>query len=274
MISVDLHSHTNCSDGQLAPDQLIVEAVSAGVELFSITDHDTLAAYRLISDPVPESMRLVVGIELSCVWQRKNIHVVGLNVDPDSKAMCEAENFQAQVRALRFEKIIQRLQKAGMDIDSKQLTESIPGVPGRPHVARYLVESGQLKSETQAFDRYLGNGKMGDVKEGWPELDQAIKWIMESGGTAVLAHPIKYGLTRTKLFELATDFKDAGGAAIEVVSGKQTRDQTIGITKVAERLNLLGSVGSDFHKPGQPWARLGKIESLPDNIAPVWSQFC
>jgi predicted metal-dependent phosphoesterase TrpH len=257
----------------LTPDQLLIEASQAGVELFSITDHDTLEAYRNISISVPKGMQLLVGIELSCTWRRQTIHLVGLNVAPESLSMLEAEQTQGLARAQRFEKIIERLKKAGLQIDSNQLIEAAGSCPGRPHIAKYLVETGQVKSETQAFDRYLGQGKIGDVKECWPDLAKAVAWIKNAGGVAVLAHPIKYGLTRTKLLELATDFKEAGGEAIEVISGKQIRDQTIALSDIAKKFDLLGSVGSDFHKPGQPWASLGRTEPLPRGITPVWSVF-
>ena len=273
MLSADLHSHTNCSDGQLTPDELILEASRAGVELFSITDHDTLAAYRNISIAVPEGMELLVGIELSCTWRKMTIHLVGLNVDPDSASMREAERTQGLARGQRFQKILERLAKAGLEIDAEALIQAGGDCPGRPHIAKYLVETGQIKSESKAFDRYLGQGKIGDVKECWPDLGQAVAWINDAGGAAVLAHPIKYGLTRTKLLELTADFKEAGGKAIEIVSGKQTRDQVIALSNIATKFDLLGSVGSDFHRPGQPWACLGKVASLPSDVTPVWSLF-
>lgn len=257
----------------MTPDQLILEAGQAGVELFSITDHDTLAAYRNISVAVPEGMKLLVGIELSCTWRKMTIHLVGLNVDPDSASMIEAEQMQGLARVQRFEKIMARLTKAGLNIDSEALIKAGGDCPGRPHIAKYLVETGQIKSEAKAFDRYLGQGKIGDVKECWPDLAQAITWINDAGGAAVLAHPIKYGLTRTKLLELVTDFKEAEGKAIEIISGKQTSDQITALSNIAIKFDLLGSVGSDFHKPGQPWASLGKVEPLPQSITPVWSLF-
>lgn len=273
MLLADLHSHTNCSDGQLTPDQLLIAASEAGVELFSITDHDSLQAYREISLEVPLGMELVVGIELSCIWRKLNLHLVGLNLDPDSASMIEAEREQGQARATRFETIIARLQKAGLQIDRGRLTQDAGPCPGRPHIAKYLVETGQLKSESQAFDRYLGQGKIGDVKECWPDMSQAINWIVEAGGVAVLAHPIKYGLTRSKLMELATEFKDLGGQAIEIISGQQNPQHTRLMMQVAERFELLGSTGSDFHKPGQPWASLGRASPLPTGVKPVWSLF-
>lgn len=270
---VDLHSHSNCSDGQLTPEQLLSEASKAGIELFSITDHDTLAAYRQIGTAIPEKLTLLPGIELSCTWRKMTIHLVGLNVEPESQVMADAEQAQGLARAERFEKIIHRLKKIGLSIDNDQLIANAGQCPGRPHIAKYLLETGQVNSERHAFDKYLGQGKTGDVKECWPNMDKAIRWITESGGVAVLAHPLKYGLTRTKLMELALEFRESGGKAIEVVSGQQNPNQTALLRTVATRFDLLGSVGSDFHRPDQPWARLGRVAPLPNGIAPVWSLF-
>ena len=273
LIRADLHTHTNCSDGQLTPDQLLAEAVEKGVQLFSITDHDTLAAYRQLTILPPEGMKLLVGIELSCTWRRMTIHMIGLNLDAEAASMLEAETKQGQARAQRYEKILQRLTKAGLDIDTERLITLGGSCPGRPHIARYLYETGQVKSETQAFDKYLGQGKMGDVKECWPDLSQAIDWVQQAGGVAVLAHPIKYRLTRTKLIELCTDFKEAGGEGMEIISGQQNPTQTKTLSEIAQKLELLGSVGSDFHKPGQPWAVVGKVAALSPGVTPIWTLF-
>jgi predicted metal-dependent phosphoesterase TrpH len=273
LIRADLHTHTNCSDGQLTPDQLLAEAAEKGVQLFSITDHDTLAAYRQLTILPPEGMKLLVGIELSCTWRRMTIHMIGLNLDAEAASMLEAETKQGQARAQRYEKILQRLTKAGLDIDTERLITLGGSCPGRPHIARYLYETGQVKSETQAFDKYLGQGKMGDVKECWPDLSQAIDWVQQAGGVAVLAHPIKYRLTRTKLIELCTDFKEAGGEGMEIISGQQNPTQTKTLSEIAQKLELLGSVGSDFHKPGQPWAVVGKVAALSPGVTPIWTLF-
>ncbi len=273
MPCIDLHTHTNCSDGLLSPEELLLAAREKGIELLSITDHDTLAAYRSLPRAIPEDINLLVGIELSSVWRRMNIHVVGLDVDPESEAMLMAEQLQRTARLERFDTIIQRLQKRGLEIDRDALIETSGQCPGRPHIARYLKETGQLKSESQAFERYLGQGKIGDVKEGWPELEKIVGWIKDSGGVAVLAHPLKYGLTRTKLLELVSTFKEAGGQAIEVVSGQQTAQQINSLAGIARRFELLASQGSDFHRPNQPWASLGKVASLPADLKPVWQLF-
>ena len=272
-MKADLHSHTSCSDGVLTPNELIMAAADAGVELLSITDHDTLAAYRQITTEIPSGMRLLTGIELSCTWRRMTIHVVGLKVEQDSLSIQKAEAQQAEARSERFLKILRKLEKAGLQIEIDKLVELGGACPGRPHIARYLVDTGQVKSEVQAFDRYLGQGKMGDVKECWPELSEVVQWILDAGGVAVLAHPLKYRLTRTKLIDLCSHFKDCGGRALEVVSGQQDPQQSKNIASICAKLELMASVGSDFHRPSQPWAQLGKTAALPANLTPVWTVF-
>ena len=272
MLKVDLHSHTNCSDGVLTPDQLLAEASAAGIDMFSITDHDTVAAYRSLTADIPSGLTLVPGIELSCTWRHLTIHIVGLGIDINSDFMHKVEATQGIARNNRFATILQKLEKAGLKIDAERVTAEAGNTPGRPHIARYLLETGQVKSERQAFDKYLGQGKPGDIKACWPNVEQIVQYIVELGGIAVLAHPIKYKLTRTKLIELCTEFKTAGGKAIEVISGQQTPQQMTMITAIARQLDLFASVGSDFHSPEQTWIKLGRIPELPPQLKPVWAQ--
>ena len=132
---------------------------------------------------------------------------------------------------------------------------------------------GAVKSLEEAFKKYLGTGKIGDVKQIWPQLDEVVGWIRDAGGTAVLAHPDKYHLTRSKLHRLADEFIAAGGEAIEVVSGKQDKVRTRELAKLSLEKNLLASCGSDFHQPGKFWAELGQQSPLPENCTPVWDRW-
>ena len=125
----------------------------------------------------------------------------------------------------------------------------------------------------KAFKRYLGAGKAGDIRQQWAELGDVISWIRSAGGVAVLAHPTKYNMTRTKLCLLLEDFVQLGGEAIEVISGSQTASITDSMSKLCQQFNLLASCGSDFHAPSQPWAALGMIPKLPDNNVPVWTRW-
>jgi len=271
---VDLHTHTNASDGSLAAAELLREAAAAGVGLLSITDHDTLAAYRGLVPGKPGEPRLVGGIELSTTWRGCGIHVLGLNVSVGSDAMRAATSFQSAARTERAEKIAERLERAGVEraLDGAR-AHANGGLIGRPHFARHLVSSGFVKDFAQAFQKYLGAGKIGDVKQHWAPLGQIVEWIRDSGGNAVLAHPGRYGLTHTRRNALIADFAAIGGTGLELVSGRQEPSLTATLAAAAAKLGLLASCGSDFHHPGQPWARVGMNLALPPDCRPVWESW-
>ena len=142
---------------------------------------------------------------------------------------------------------------------------------GRPHFAAHLVRAGIVKDVRTAFRKYLGAGKPGDVRHGWASLPEVVRWIVGAGGTAVLAHPAKYGLTKTKLRALATDFRAAGGTAIEVACGQQSVNTTVHLAKLANDLGLAASCGSDFHHGDNCWSRPGRFAPLPPDVRPVWT---
>jgi len=269
----DLHSHTTFSDGGLTPQELIFRAIEKDVDVLAITDHDTLDAYK----DKPESfgkIKLVPGIELSTQWQNTGIHVLGLNVDPGSDAIRVGAQCQSDARLARARVIGEKLAKQGIENAFTGAMElSVGGYIGRPHFAQYIVNIGKVDSIQAAFKKYLGTGKAGDVKQHWAELPQIIQWIRDANGIAVLAHPFKYKLTRTRLKRLLDSFQKAGGQGIEVVSGRQWPYQTQDMAQLCEQRNLLASCGSDFHRPRKHWADLGEIAALPGNVTPVWDRF-
>ncbi|MGR9091457.1 MAG: PHP domain-containing protein [Gammaproteobacteria bacterium] len=268
---VDLHTHTNASDGSLNATELLQQATAAGVELLSITDHDTLDAYATLPARDPKAPQLIGGIELSTEWRGCGIHVLGLNVGLSSDAMRAATTFQCHARAQRAEKIAERLEQIGVERAlAGARTYANGGQIGRPHFARHLVASGFVKDFGQAFRKFLGAGKIGDVKQHWAPLERIVGWIRDSGGTAVLAHPGRYGLTHTRRNALITDFAATGGTGLEIISGRQEPSLTATLATTAGKLGLLASCGSDFHHPGQPWARIGMPVTLPSDCRPVW----
>ncbi len=273
-MNVDLHTHTSVSDGKLSPADLVQQAEEAGVDILSITDHDTTDAYTKLQPLKSSSLTLIPGIEFSTQWKKLGIHIVGLNIQLDSDAMRVGIDSQHQARLLRAQRIAEKLDKLGIE-DSWAGVKKIAGssVIGRPHFARFLIESGVVKDMDQAFDKYLGAGKTGDVKQFWAPFVQIVEWIRNAGGTAVLAHPHKYKLTRSKLLALLDDFSEAGGEAMEVLSGKQTNDVTRNLARLCEQKNLLASCGSDFHQPGQPWSVLGRVAALPVGCKAVWENW-
>lgn len=270
----DLHCHSFCSDGELSADNLIRLAIEQKVGALSITDHDTLLAYQQISDTSKEKIEIIPGIELSTQWQKIGVHVLGLNVSLKSGAIQEAVKVQGHARQERAEKIAERLEKAGLKdalIGAKKFAG--PAEIARPHFAQYMVASGFSKNIEQAFKKHLGAGKPGDIKQWWASLEQVIEWINASGGIAVLAHPYKYKLTRSKLIKLLDDFKEKGGRGMEVLSGNQGKDITEMLRDLSVEKKLLASAGSDFHSTSTQWCKLGMHPALPKACIPVWSEF-
>lgn len=268
----DLHTHSNASDGILSPEALVSRAKLHGVTHLAVTDHDTingLSEARTAADAL--GIDLINGIEFSSQWQGLNIHVVGLNIDVEAPALVSAVSDQHNARLLRAEEIANRLQRLGFDncLEGARRHAS-GGILGRPHFARYLVEIGAVSSANDAFKRYLGAGKVGDVKQEWPEVPEVCEVIRNAGGVPVLAHPLRYNLTMTKLRRLLDLFTQSGGQAIEVLSGSQTTVQSKNAVALAKRFNLHASCGSDFHVPGQPWQELGRFGKLPEACLPVW----
>jgi predicted metal-dependent phosphoesterase TrpH len=282
-VIADLHSHSTASDGELSALALLQRAQMQGVELMAITDHDTVAGYRSVRDQWQQLrsqqqgaghthfMQLIAGVELSCLWSKRLIHIVGLNIDTDHTALQTHLQKQQQARAERAHLIAEKLAGYGFK-GAYEYVVKLAGdrQMGRPHFAKFLVEQGHVSSEKEAFKRYLGTGKAGDIKHVWPDMEEVVGWINASGGVAVIAHPLHYKMTATKLRALITDFKAAGGEALEVVNGRQTKDRTSYLTELANRFDMLASIGSDFHRP-LAWCELGKIGSLPKSCRPVWS---
>lgn len=275
VLCIDLHCHSTTSDGALTPTELLNRAAEKKVTHLALTDHDTVNGLaEAQSAAKANGVVLIPGIELSCLWRSRTIHIVGLDFDIDNGAFRAALEQQNRNRWARAAMITDRLSKLAIpDLLERATTESGGDVPGRPHFARVMVEAGIVKNAAQAFKRYLGAGKVGDVKAFWPELEEVIQWINSAGGLAVLAHPRKYQLTATKLRELTADFRRAGGRAIEVSTSGQSSGDLGFLTELCMREKLLASQGSDFHFPGAPWCELGRIAKMPDGLEPVWHHF-
>lgn len=271
----DYHCHSDQSDGALSPELLVQRAKQMGVDSLALTDHDTIAGVsRAAAEALKQGIELISGIEISSQWQGRGIHIVGLNIDIDAPVIVAAAQSQAEVRRQRAQTIAERLAKVGVS-DALAGASRFAGNAeiGRPHFARFLVESGSVSNFNQAFKRYLGAGRLGDVKNNWPQLQQAVGWILDAGGIPVLAHPAKYKMTRTKLCVLTQAFKEAGGLAIEVVSGKQPVGLAENLARIALQYQLAVSCGSDFHVPDQPWQELGcgGVLNLSSELKPVWA---
>jgi len=236
-----------------------------------VTDHDTVDAYTALDGGACPGVTVIPGIELSTDWAGRNIHVVGLNIDPDNSNLAAGIRQQKLARLKRAEKIAARLAKKGLGDSLEKVTRLANGASvGRPHFAQYLVAEGFVADFRQAFQKYLGNGKIGDVRQFWSPMEDIIDWIRAAGGTAVLAHPAHYKLTNTRLRLLTEDFISAGGQALEIVSGIQSKQLTDKLVGLCDDLQLMASCGSDFHGPGNSWSEVGKFTRLPANCRPVW----
>jgi len=270
----DLHSHSTLSDGSLTPGELLRRALDHGVGCLAITDHDTVAAYRGLDRKQVDGISLIPGVEFSSCWASLNIHVVGLNIDPDSDALTRAVGQQQEARMNRAAQIAENLRRRGIDgaLEGARKFAASDNI-GRPHFAQYLIEIGAVVDFGKAFRRYLGRGKAGDVRQFWPTLETVVEWILGAGGTAVLAHPAHYKLSNTRLGLLADEFVAAGGTALEVVSGRQSPDIGRRLADLAAAKSLLASSGSDFHRPGAPWNEVGQASPMPRGCRPVWDSW-
>jgi len=269
----DLHTHTTASDGSLSPFALFELQKQSGVELFAITDHDTLAGYDLLASSAIDGQgtRLISGIEFSAQWNRREIHIVGLGFDSSDPALRSMIGSQAERRHDRAKRIGDKLAYLGIKgAYDAALKHAAGGIPGRPHFARHLIDTGRVSDMETAFRRYLGDGKLAACKTQWPAVSEVTALIRAAGGVAVLAHPVVYGLTRTKLLTLLGDFIDAGGQAMEVAVPGVQPDKQAAMAQIARQLKLLGSAGSDLHDPTNPWRHPSRIPAIPDGINPVW----
>lgn len=271
IVRFDLHTHTTASDGKLEPIALCQRAASRGVEFLSITDHDTCSAYHELGTAISLPLRLIPGIEFSTYWQNTGIHILGLNVKLQSTILKNAIDYQQKARALRAKQIAARLDRHGIE-NSLPHVKQIAGNTyiGRPHFAQYLVDIGRVKNIKEAFRKFLGPGKPGDVKKNWASMAQIVDWTREAGGTAVLAHPASYGLSWTKLGALLDAFFEAGGQGMEVISGQQQPELTNRLANLSVQKGMLASCGSDFHRPEDTWSEFGRIPGLPAECTPVW----
>ena len=224
--------------------------------------------------PANNNLSLIAGIELSCSWESQLLHVLGLNIDPDSDALQRVIAQNIERRLSRAEKMFMDFEQHDIDLRD-QVTQMLEGkgVPTRPHFAQALIDSGYAKNKNQAFKRYLVRGKPGYIPMQWPDISEIAKAIKQAGGIAILAHPLRYKFTRTRLIRLIEDMRLAGIRGLEVSSPTNDVAQTSMLSRLALQYDLLASIGSDFHALDQPWARLGTATELPQELTPVWTEF-
>ncbi|SBS32873.1 hypothetical protein MSP8886_02578 [Marinomonas spartinae] len=261
---VDLHTHSICSDGRLSPTELVDLAVEQGVSLFALTDHDTLdglseARQRAERQP----LSFINGVELSTQWKGIPLHMVVLNFEPDNPALLSIVQSNQTIRLQRARRIADLLVKQGLP-DLFDDAVALAGISqlGRPHFASLMVEKGIVKDANKAFDRYLGNKRLGQLRDVWPDLESVLTCLKDQNMALILAHPKRYPLTVTKLKYLLSDFKKWGGTAMEVASGNEKPDSVRLLERLSQEYALEASMGSDFHGPFGPWTQVGKFTQV------------
>ena len=276
---VDLHCHSTASDGALAPAVLVARAHERGVRVLALTDHDTLEGLDEARRAATAlDMRLINGIELSCTWGGATIHVLGYAFEREAPALRDAIEALHHGRWQRAEEIDRRLAAKGMPgaLQGARAVQQELGdsgnAPARPHFAEFLVRAGHVRDRAEAFRKWLGSGKLGDVKQHWPTLEETLATLRSARAWISLAHPWQYDFTRSKRRRLVADFAAAGGHALEVVNGMQPAEQVGGLAILAREFGLMASVGSDFHAPGD-WSELGMYRPLPDDLTALWERF-
>ncbi len=270
---IDLHSHSTYSDGLLSPTELVQRAYEKGIKMLALTDHDSIKGLPEACQKAQSlGIQLIHGVEISTDWNKKGIHIVGLNFDAENKAMQKFLQQQQNLRTTRAIEIGACLAKAGVPNAYEETKKLSSGDVTRAHYARYLVQIGKVSNEKQAFKRFLGQGKGAYVKTPWCDIPSAIEIIHQAGGVAVLAHPLRYNFSRKQIILLTQDFKNWGGDGIEVAGCGQRLDQRQFLAKLAQEYQLLASVGSDFHYPCA-WRELGRdLNLLPESL-PIWENW-
>lgn len=241
----------------------------------ALTDHDTLEGVEPAASAAADlGLGFVPGVEISVTWNGRSVHIVGLNVDPAATGLQRGLAGMRDHRQWRAEEMGRRLDKVGIPGTYQLARDYSSGrLISRTHFARALVDLGHAESVRAVFRKFLVKGKPGFVEGQWVSLPDAVSWINQAGGQAVIAHPARYGLTRSKLRKLIGDFVNAGGVALEVVSGSHSRDDYFTMASQARDFGLLASAGSDYHGPENPWIELGCLPELPPGCRPVWEQW-
>lgn len=268
----DLHAHSTASDGTLAPGELMRRAHAGGVQVMALTDHDTLEGLSEAKGAAGSlGLGFVPGVEVSVTWEGLTVHIVGLGIDKEDAVLQRGLASLRAFRDWRAEEIGRRLEKHGIPGGFEAARALSNGrLISRTHFARYLVELGHAKDLREVFRRFLVSGKPGYVPGQWASLADAIGWVRAAGGEAVIAHPARYRVTRSKLRRLIGEFAELGGVALEVVSGSHSRDDYFTMAHHARDFGLAASAGSDYHGPEQPWIELGRLPELPPGCRAVW----
>lgn len=272
MRHIDLHSHSTVSDGTLSPTELVNHASGAGVAVLALTDHDDIGGLdEMRAATQAQGIVPVNGVEISVTWGSRTLHIVGLRFDAANAGLREGLACLREGRVERAQRIAAELARHGIAGSLDGAYEyARKEVIGRTHFARFLVERGHAQDMKAVFKKFLTKGKPGHVKHQWATLGEAVEWITGAGGIAVIAHPGRYDLGRPRMDALLDEFMEAGGRAMEVVSGSHSPEMNRHVAHLARQRNLLASCGSDYHGPGQGYLGMGRLPPMPVGCTPVW----
>ena len=273
LINAELHCHSGISDGTLTPEALAARAKNNGVELWALTDHDEVGGqHRAAAAARALNMRYLTGTEISITFIGQTVHIVGLGFDADNAQLVQGLHRTRGGRDVRAQEMAESLAKVGIKGAYEGALKFVgnPDLISRTHFARFLVESGVCKETNEVFRKYLTEGKPGYVEHKWATLKDAVTWIREAGGIAVIAHPARYKFSPTEEFALFSEFKTHGGQAVEVVTGSHSAAEYVTYAHTAKEFGLAASRGSDFHSPAESHTELGTLPLLNQELTPVW----
>lgn len=273
-LNPDLHCHSTTSDGTLSPEELAARAAANGVDLWALTDHDEVSGQQRAMDAAhAHGMKYLTGVEISVTFADSTVHIVGLGFDHTDPRMAEGLADTRDGRGPRAIEMGQQLAQVGIPGAYEGALKYVgnPRLISRTHFARFLVDSGVCRDTSEVFRKYLTEGKPGFVAHRWAKLGDAVQWITQSGGVAVIAHPARYHFSPTLEYALFSEFKQHGGQGVEVVTGSHSAAEALRYADLAREFDLLASRGSDFHSPDESHIDLGKLPPLPAGLTPVWA---
>ncbi|WP_137893244.1 3',5'-nucleoside bisphosphate phosphatase [Ramlibacter sp. 2FC] len=273
ILNADLHCHSVVSDGTLTPETLAARAHANGVALWALTDHDEIGGQqRALAAAQALGMKYLTGVEISVTFAGQTVHIVGLGFDADDARLRQGLVDTRGGRGQRAQEMAEGLAQVGIRgaYEGALRYAGNPELISRTHFARFLVETGVCRDTPEVFRKYLTEGKPGFVPHRWATLHDAVHWITEAGGQAVIAHPARYDFTPNEEYALFTEFKAHGGRGVEVVTGSHSAQEAVKYAVTAQEFGLAASRGSDFHSPDESHTDLGALPWLPGELTPVW----
>jgi len=272
-LNADLHCHSTVSDGTLTPEALAARARANGVQLWALTDHDEIGGQQRAAQAAKaHGMDYLTGVEISVTFADTTVHIVGLGFAADDARIVQGLAATRGGRDGRAHDIAQQLAQVGIEgaYAGALRHAGNPQLISRTHFARFLVEAKVCSDTAEVFRRYLVEGKPGYVPHRWASLGDAVRWITQAGGMAVIAHPARYHFSATQEYALFSEFKQHGGLGVEVVTGSHSPSEYLIYADMAREFGLAASRGSDFHSPQESHIDLGTLPPLPAGLTPVW----